>query len=108
MSTNGTAVWTNSIILDNIYGSTIIGDSIFGDEFIGSSITGSTIIGNIIAGNEFIGSTICTDNIKVGTTLFSTNTDYTNTGLNAVSSILITIGNNLWKIPVQFVEAIPT
>jgi hypothetical protein len=43
--------------------------------------------------------------IVVSPSFFSTTSNYTNIGQSATSSILIGIGNNVWKIPVEFVEA---
>ena len=137
MSTNGAAVWTNSITLNTITGSTLIANDIMGNNIIGSTILGnqfgaSTLIANDIMGNNIIGSTIFTPGSVEGSTIvgstiigstivgnnisalssiivapsfFSTITNYNYTGLSTISSILIGIGDNIWKIPVEFVQA---
>ena len=104
MSTNGNAVWTNTLQLQNILGSTMIGSTIYGGNMGCSNMSGSTIVGSTIVGNNLV----ALSSIVVTTALFSTNTDYTYTGSNAISSMLIAIGDNVWKIPVEFVESIPT
>lgn len=99
MSTNSTATWTNSIALSTIVGTNIIGNTIIAtDAIVGSTIVGSTIIGDSIA---------ALSSINVGTSLFTTTTSYNYTGTSTISSILIEIGDNIWKIPVEFVQAGP-
>jgi hypothetical protein len=44
--------------------------------------------------------------LSVTSSFFTTPTNYTNTGLSATSSMLIVIGESLWKIPVEFVSAL--
>ena len=82
MSTNGAAEWTNRITLETVTGSTV-------------------------SGNTIIGSTISVLNrLSVTSSFFTTPTNYTNTGTSATSSMLIVIGQSLWKIPVEFVSVL--
>ena len=127
MSTNGSATWTNSITLQSIAGSTLTGSSITGNSITGNSVTGnsitmSTIFGNTIygtnvgghlmTGSTIIGSTIACNNFVAISSMvltpnfYSTTSNYSYIGTNAVSSMLIAIGDNLWKIPIEFVAAI--
>ena len=121
MSTNGAAAWTNSIILETIQASSIIGSAIVvtnivADEIVSVAITGSTITGDTIIGTDITGSTITGNTITgeamvlstfaVAESFFTTTTDYTYTGAAVQSSMLIVIGDNLWKIPVEFVSAL--
>ena len=92
MSTNGTAAWTNNITVETITGSTIVGTNIGASTIEVSTIYG----GNMVAVNR----------IAVSTSFFSTITNYNYTGSASISSILIEIGNNIWKIPVEFVQPI--
>lgn len=121
MSTNGAATWSNNITFNTLTGSTINGNIIYGNIVKGSTIIGSTIVGSTIVGSTIIGSNIgattvgastiyggdlvAMSSIVVTPLFFSTVCDYTYTGSNAISSMLIGIGDNVWKIPVEFVGA---
>ena len=123
MSTNGTAVWTDRITLDTILGSTITGSTITGSTITGNSTIMSTMIGNtifgtnveghIMTGSTIIGSTITCNNIVAISSMvltpnfYTTTSNYSYTGSNNVSSMLIAIGDNLWKIPIEFVSPLP-
>ena len=118
----GSAVVATNIIGEEILGQIITGSTIHGDEITGSTITGTTIFGNDIYGaniasdnivgstivcSTMIGSTIAAlSTIAVAPSFFTTTTDYTYTGSSDISSMLIIIGDNLWKIPVEFVSAL--
>ena len=113
MSTNGAAAWTNSITLETINGSTINGSTITGNTIFGSTVSGIGVVGytitgyDIIADNNFVGNNITAlSTLTVTSSFFTTPTNYTNTGSSATSSMLIVIGDNLWKIPVEFVSTL--
>jgi len=108
---------------DYITGSTITGDIITGNSISGDTITMSTIVGNDITGTTIgcenivcstmvgeaiIGSTISVlSTLVVGPTLISSITGYNYTGSSTISSMLIVIGDDVWKIPVEFVSTLP-
>jgi hypothetical protein len=97
MSTNGAATWTNSITLETLRASSIIG----------TAVVAPNIVGNTILSDAIIGSTIAVlSTFVVASSFFTTTTNYTYTGTSAPSSMLIVIGDNLWKIPVEFVSAL--
>ena len=113
MSTNGAAAWTNSITLETINGSTINGSTITGNTIFGSTVAGIGVAGytitgyDIIADNNIVGNNITAlSTIAVASSFFTTSTNYTYTGTSSISSMLIIIGDNLWKIPVEFVSAL--
>ena len=81
MSTNGNAQWTNHLHIDTLTASTITGITIQGDTLSTLQNTFSSII--------------------MEPATYTTATDYTNTGTNTVSSILINIGGTMWKIPIE-------
>jgi len=120
---NGDIITAADLIGSTIAGSTILGVSIMGDTMEISSITGSTITGNVITASTFVGSSIgvttlggttiigdtvaVLNSFAVASSFFTTTTDYTYTGSSDISSMLIVIGGDLWKIPVEFVSTIP-
>jgi len=97
MGTNGSAVWTNNLNVNGLTASSIVGSTIYAT----SGIVGSTIIGSTIVSNNVV----ALSSIVIAPSFFSTITDYNYTGTSTVSSILIGIGDNIWKIPVEFVSA---
>jgi hypothetical protein len=44
--------------------------------------------------------------LTVGSSFFTTTTNYTHEGESITSSMLIVIGQSLWKIPVEFVSTL--
>jgi hypothetical protein len=113
MSTNGAAAWTNNITLQTIRGSSITASTITGTTMIGSTIFGSNMGANYMVGSTIVGSTIigtsiaATSSLIVGPNLLSTSTDYNYAGdPSMTSSMLIAIGDNLWKIPIEYVSAL--
>ena len=109
MSTNGAAAWTNSITLDTLTSNTITGNSIFGSTVDGIIVSGYTITGyDITADYNIVGGNITAlSTLTVASSFFTTPTNYTNTGdPSTISSMLIVIGDSIWKIPVEFVSAL--
>ena len=118
----GDAVVATNIVADEIVSVAITGSTITGDTIIGTNITGDTLImstingSNIgcenivcstIVGESIIGSTIAVlSTFALAESFFTTTTSYTYTGTSTISSMLIVIGDNLWKIPVEFVSAL--
>lgn len=118
----GSTITGDTIIGTNITGSTITGSTIMGGVITGNEITASTLTGSTIngtnigcenivcstmVGDGMIGSTIAVlSTFAVAESFFTTTTDYTYTGAAVPSSMLIVIGDNLWKIPVEFVSAL--
>jgi len=121
MSTNGNARWTNHLNINTLIASTIVSNEIYAtylhaDGIAGVYISTNVLTGNLLGGNEVFGELITgsmtrTDilstlqttisSIAMNPATYTTPTDYTNTGMNTVSSILINIGGTMWKIPIE-------
>ena len=115
----GTDITGTTITGDTISGTDITGDTITGTDISGDTITITTINGtnigceNIVCstmvGEAMIGSTIAVlSTFAVTSSFFASTTNYAyDPAATAIaSSMLIVIGDNLWKIPVEFVSAL--
>lgn len=102
----GSTIYGDTIIAAHITGDNIIGRStIIGSTIYGTNIGGSNVVGSTIVGSTIIGSNIAAiSSIVVAPSFFSTISNYNYTGVSTISSILIGIGDNIWKIPVEFVQ----
>jgi hypothetical protein len=111
MSTNGNARWTNNVNLNIITASTISSNSIYGtymstnilvgNEMMVNNMVGETITGNIIRADSLSTLQNTFSSMIMSPATFTTPTNYTNTGLNTVSSMLINIEGTMWKIPIE-------
>jgi hypothetical protein len=99
MSTNGAAAWTNSITLETLRASSIIGTAVVAPNIVGNTIVSDAIIGSTIA---VLSTFVVTSSFFASTTNYA----YDPAATAIASSMLIVIGDNLWKIPVEFVSAL--
>ena len=82
--------------------------TIVGNDITGTTIGCENIVCSTMVGEAIIGSTISVlSTLVVGPTLISSITGYNYTGSSTISSMLIVIGDDVWKIPVEFVSTLP-